>query len=138
VSELPADLVVHNLWPVWSRQARGFDGIRGGTQSVRAHVADGHGLTGGSGSGSGRGSVHLVCRHATDEAPANLLGSIELSSGERPSASNRGARAVVIWSVGLKQAEHSLCTIRGPHGDTASVGLAERLRRSNHRSLRRW
>jgi hypothetical protein len=135
VDELPADLVVHDLWSAWGRQAGGFDGIRGGAQCVRTHVADGHGLTGGSGSGSGCGSLDLVGRHATDEAPANLLGSVELSSGERPSASDGGARAVVSWSAGLKQAEHPLCAIRSPCGDLASFGLAERLRRSHHRSL---
>jgi hypothetical protein len=135
VDELPADLVVHDLWSAWSRQAGGFDGIRGGAQCVRAHMADGHGLTGGSGSGSGCGSLLFVGRHTTHEAPANLLGSVELSAGVRPSASDGGARAVVSWSIGLKQPEHPLCTIRGPCGDTASFSLAERLRRSQNWTL---
>jgi hypothetical protein len=135
VIELPADLVVHDLWSVRGRQAGGFDGIRGGAQCMRAHVADGRGLTGGTGSGGGCGSLHLVGRHATDEAPANLPGRVALSSGERPSASEGGARPVVGWSGGLEQAENPLCTIGSPCGDTASFGLAERLRRSDHRSV---
>jgi hypothetical protein len=135
MAELPADLLVHDLRATWSRETGGSDGIRGGAQCMRAHVTDRHGLAGGSGSSRRRGSLHLIGRHAPDEASANLLCRVELSSGERSSASDGGARPIVNWSLGLKKAENPLCTIRGPCGDTASFGLAERLRRCHYRSL---
>src|SRR5579864_2892121 len=96
-----------------------------------AHVADGYRLTGGSGSGGRGGSLYFVGRHATDEAATNLLGSVELASGERPSAGDRSARAIVSWSLGLEQPQDPLCTIGSPCGDKTSVGFAERLRRSH-------
>jgi hypothetical protein len=49
VIELPADLLFDELWPLWLRKADGFGGIGGGTESMRAHVADRDGLPGGSG-----------------------------------------------------------------------------------------
>lgn len=102
VGELPADLVVDDLRPVGGRQTGRFDGIRGGAKCVRAHVTDGDGLTGGSGSGGG-GPLHLVRRHPTGEAASNLLCRGQLSSGERPSASDGSARTIVSWSVRLEQ-----------------------------------
>jgi hypothetical protein len=65
-------------------------------------MADGNGLTGGSGSRSGRGNFHLAGRDAAHEAATNLLGSAQLSSGERPSAGDGSARAIVSWSFGLE------------------------------------
>jgi hypothetical protein len=118
--------------PVASRQASGFDGIRGGTQRVRTHVADGCGLTGGSGGGSGRGSLHLAGRDTANESAADLLGSVELSSGERASAGDGSARAVISWRFSLKESQNPLSAVGGPCGDEASVGFAQRLRRSHH------
>jgi hypothetical protein len=135
VGELPADLVADDLWPVGRRQADGFDGIRGGAQCVRAHVTDGYGLTGGSGRGGCCWSLYLADRHATDEAAANHIGSVQLSSSEGTGAGYGSARAVISWSFGLKQPQNPLCAIGGPRGDKTSVGFAERLWRSHHRTL---
>jgi hypothetical protein len=120
------------LRPVGSRQAGGFDGIRGGTQCVRAHVADGYGLTGGPGGGSGRGSLDVTGSAAADESTADLLGSVQLSAGERPGPRNRSARAVISWRFSLEQPQDPLSAVGGPGGDTAPVGFAEGLRRSHH------
>jgi len=127
MGELPADLVVHDFWPVGSRQAGGSDGIRGGTECVRAHVAGRYGLAGGSGSGGSCGSCHLAGRHTTDEATTNLLGSVQLSSGKRPRAGDERARTIVKWSFSLEQPHDPLCTIGRPGGDKASIGFAQRL-----------
>jgi hypothetical protein len=70
---------------------------------MRTHVADGYGLTGGPGSREGRGRFHGAARHTADEAAANLLGGVQLSSGEGPSPGDGSARAIVRWSFGLKQ-----------------------------------
>jgi hypothetical protein len=43
---------------------------------VRAHVADGYGLTGGSGSGQCGGSFYITGSEATGESTANFLGSV--------------------------------------------------------------
>lgn len=56
------DLVVNGFWPVGSRQAGGLHGIRRSTQCVRAHMADTHGLTGGSGGSSSRGIREALTR----------------------------------------------------------------------------
>jgi hypothetical protein len=136
MGELPADLVVNEFGSIGGRQAGGFDGIRGGARCVRAHVADGYGLTGGSGSRRGCRSFHLAARHPTDEAATNLLGSAQLSSGERASGGDGSARAIVCWSFGLKQLQDPLCATGSPCGDKASVGFAERLRRCHQPTLR--
>jgi hypothetical protein len=102
VGDLPVDLVVHDFWPVGSRQAGGFDGISGGTEGVRTHVAGRHGLTSGSGSRGSCGSSYLAGRHTTDEATANLLTSVQLSSGKRPRAGDGRARTIVSWRFCLK------------------------------------
>jgi hypothetical protein len=62
---------------------------------VRTHVADGYGLTGGSGGGCGCGCLCVTGSDATDESTADLLGGVQLSSGERPGPGNRSARAVI-------------------------------------------
>jgi hypothetical protein len=74
VVELPADLVLYGFGPVLVRKAGGFDGIRGGPQCVRAHMADGDCLTGGSGSGHCGGSLYITRAHATNKPTTNLLG----------------------------------------------------------------
>jgi len=42
-----SDLVFDRFWSVRISKAGGFDCVGGGTERVRAHVADGDGLTGG-------------------------------------------------------------------------------------------
>ncbi|MGH9044430.1 MAG: hypothetical protein ACRDVP_06305 [Acidimicrobiales bacterium] len=66
MSELPADLALGGFWPVGGDQAGRLGGVCGGAQCVRAHVADGDGLTRGSGSGSCCGSLHLAGRNTTE------------------------------------------------------------------------
>jgi hypothetical protein len=39
-------------------------------------MADGDGLTGGSGSGRGGGSRHITCTDAANEPTANLIGNV--------------------------------------------------------------
>jgi hypothetical protein len=123
VSELPTDLIVDGFWPIGSRQAGGLHGIGGSPQCVRTHMADGNGLTGGSGGSSSRGSLHLADRHTTDEPTPNLLGSVQLSSGERPSAGDGSARAVITWYFSLKQPQNPLGTVGSPRGGKAPVGF---------------
>lgn len=76
MGELPADLVVDDFWPARCCEAGGFGGISGGAQCVRAHVADGYGLTGGSGSSQCGGIFYITGRDATGESTANFLGSV--------------------------------------------------------------
>jgi hypothetical protein len=102
VGELPADLVVHDFWPVGSRQDGGPDGIRGGRRR-NCHVGD---------------------RDTTDEATANLFCRIQLSSGRRPRAGDERPRTLVIGSFSLEQPQDPLCTIGCPSGDKAPIGLA--------------
>jgi hypothetical protein len=102
VRELPIDLVVDDFRPVGSRQADGFDGICRGTKCVRAHMTNGHRLTGGSGSSNCRGSLHFTGGDTTDESAANLLGCVQLTSGERASAGDKCPRADITWSLSLK------------------------------------
>jgi hypothetical protein len=91
---------------------------------VRTHVADGYGLTGGSGSGHCRWSLHITGSNPTHEPTADLLGSVQLSAGERPGPGDGSARAVINWSFGLEQPQNPLCAIGGPCGHKAPVGFA--------------
>jgi hypothetical protein len=43
---------------------------------MRTHVADGYGLTGGSGSGQCGGSLYLTGRDTTGESTPDFLGSV--------------------------------------------------------------
>ena len=47
-----------------------------GTECMRAHMADGGGLTGGSGRSRCGRSLHLTCTDATGTPPANLVGGV--------------------------------------------------------------
>src|SRR4051812_21637690 len=86
---------LRGLVPVRARQAGGLDGVSGCTESVCPHVADGDGLSGGSGGGSSRGSRHLPPVDTTDEAAPYLLGRGEFPAGVGAGASDEGPRAVV-------------------------------------------
>jgi hypothetical protein len=92
-----------------------------------AHVADGDALPGGAGSGVGGGSLYSTGRDATSKAAANLLSSLELAARERAGPSDEFPRAVVTWSLGLKQRENPLCAVGGPRGDHTPLRLAKRL-----------
>src|SRR3954447_14464062 len=133
--ELPADLGCDGFWPVRVRKADGADGIPGGTEGMGAHVADRDALAGGAGGGRCRRSLHLTGTDATGKPPTNLLGSMELSAGERAGPGDERPRAVISWRLSLKQPEHPLCAVGGPGGHQTSVGFAERLWRPHHPTL---
>ncbi len=65
-------------------------------------MADGYGLTGSS--GGRRWGRRLYSPHtpATGKPTANLLGSVQLSPGERAGPGDESTRAVIIWSLSLK------------------------------------
>ncbi len=136
MAELPADFIFNRFWPVRVREAAGFAGIGGGTQRVRAHMADGDGLTGGSGSGRCGGSRDFTWTDAAGKPAANLLDGVHLSPGKRARPGDESTRAVVIWSLGLEQPQDPLSAIGGPCGDKTSIAFTERLWRSHHSPLR--
>ena len=57
--KLPTDLLADGLRSVRTSQAGGLRGIRGGTESVRAHVRGARGLPGRSGGGRRYGRCHV-------------------------------------------------------------------------------
>jgi hypothetical protein len=71
-AKLPADLLADSLRPVRGGQSSRLGGIRGGTQSVRAHMRDACGLPGRSGGGHRCGSAHLTSGGMSDETAAGL------------------------------------------------------------------
>jgi hypothetical protein len=131
VVQLPADLVVDRSWALGMRKAGGSGGIRGRTECMRTHVADGDGLTGGPGSGRCGRRVDIARTDATGKAPADPFCSLQLAPRERSRPGDERPRAVIMRRLGLEEPEHSLCTIRGPGGDRTSLGFAQRLRRSH-------
>jgi hypothetical protein len=65
-------------------------------------MADGDGLTGGSGSAPcGRG-LHITRSDATGKPTADLVRGAQLSPGERTGAGDESPRAAVIWRLSLK------------------------------------
>jgi hypothetical protein len=100
--ELPANLFFNRLWPVRIRGPRGFGGICGGTECMRTHVADGCGLTGGSGSGCRCRTPYLARTDATDKAAANPLGSGQFSPGVRPSPGDERSGTVIMRRLSLE------------------------------------
>ena len=72
MAKLPADLLADSLRPVGGGKSSRLGGIRGGTQSVRAHVRDACGLPGRSGGGHRCGSAHLTSGGMSDETTAGL------------------------------------------------------------------
>jgi hypothetical protein len=69
---------------------------------VRTHVADGDGLTGGSGSSRCGGTLYITRADATSEPTANLLGCVELAASERAGSGDQSPRAAIIWGLSLK------------------------------------
>jgi hypothetical protein len=121
-----------------SRGALGGHALGGGGAATRCWalplawaVADGDGLTGGSGSGRCGGTLYLTRTDATGKPTANLVGSVELSAGECASPGDECPRAAIIWSLSLKEPENPVGAVGGPGGDKAAVGFAERVWRSH-------
>jgi hypothetical protein len=83
VAELPADLLTDSLRPIGGGQSSRLGGIRGSTQSVRAHVRDACGLSGRSGGGHRCGSAHLTSGGMSDETAAGLSDA-KLATGKGP------------------------------------------------------
>lgn len=125
VVELPADLGVDDFRSVGSGKPCGLDGVGRRAECVRAHVADGDSLPGGSGGRGGRWISQFAGRDTTDEAPANLGGGTQLTSGECPSAGDRCARAVIRWCLGLEDAKHPLGAVSSPRGNDPTVSVTE-------------
>jgi hypothetical protein len=135
VVELPADLVFDGFWPVRVPEGGGLGGVSGGTQCVRAHVADADGLPGGSGSGRRCGRLDLASTDAADKPAANLFGRAQLSAGERAGPGDESPRAAIAWSLSLEQPEYPLGAVSGPGGDQTSVGFTQRLWRPHDPDL---
>lgn len=131
--ELPADLVFPRFWPLRVCEAGGPRGIGGGTEGVRAHVADGDSLTGSSGRGDRRGSFYLTRADAIDETTPNLRSSTQLSPSEPAGPGDQRPGAVIIWSLSLKDSQDALGAVGSPCSDKASVGFAKRLWRCHPR-----
>ena len=94
---------------------------------MRTHVADSGGLTGGSSRGCCGGSFHLTCTDATDKAPADFSGGVQVSAGKCAGPGDESPRPIVIRSLGLKQPQDSLGAVGGPCGNKAAVRFAQRL-----------
>jgi hypothetical protein len=129
-AKLPHNLLADGLGPIEPRQSCGFGGIRGGTESVCAHMSDGCGLSRRS-SGRQRVSAHLTSGASNSEAPTDPLGDAEFATSKRPCSGDRMTRASVLWSFRLEQSQHALRTIRRPCRDDPPVRLAQRLRRTH-------
>jgi hypothetical protein len=69
---------------------------------VRAHVADSDGLTSGAGCGRCGRSLYLTRTDTTGKTTANLLGSVQLSLGERAGPGDESPRAVIVWGLSLE------------------------------------
>jgi hypothetical protein len=100
--ELPTNLFLDGFWPVRIGNGSGFCCIGGGTECVRAHVADGGSLTGGSGGSRCCTARYISCTDATDKPATNSLGSGQFSPGVRPGSSDESPRAAIMWRLSLK------------------------------------
>jgi len=131
VAQLPTNLVSDSDVLVRRGQTCCLGGIRGGTQGVRSHVGNGHGLTRGSGGCGSGGSPHVTSGPTTNEAPADLLGDIKLATSEGSRPGDCLAGAAILWSFGLEQPQHSLSAVRRPRRDDPPVAFAQRLPRAH-------
>ena len=82
-AKLPAELLADNVRLVRGGQSSRLGGIRGGTQSVCAHMRDACGLPGRSGGGHRCGSAHLTSGGMSDETAAGLSDA-KLATGKGP------------------------------------------------------
>ena len=136
IAKLPADFLAGRLGSVGSGQSSRFGGIRGGTQSVSAHVGDRRSLPCGPGGGCCRGCTHVTSGATTDEAAADLLGhDVATSKGSRPR--DRVPGAAILGSFGLEQPQHPLRAVCCPDRDDPPIAFAQRLRRARKRILLR-
>jgi hypothetical protein len=131
VAQLPTDLLRNSDVLVGRGQTCCLGGIRGGTQGVGSHMGDGRGLSRGPGGRDSGGSLHVTSGAATDEAPADLLGDIELATGERSRPRDCVPGAAIPWSFRLEQPQHPLRAVRRPRRDDPPVAFAQRLRRAH-------
>jgi hypothetical protein len=133
-AKLPADLLPDCIWPVGRGQSSRFGGVRGGAQSVRAHVRDACGLRGRSGGGDRCRRAHLTSGGMGDET-APGLSDAEFATGERPCPGDGIAGAAVRRSFRLEEPQHPLRAVRRPDRDDAPVSLAQCLGRPHTQIL---
>jgi hypothetical protein len=131
MTKLPPDLLTDSVWPVGGRKTSRLSGIRGGTQSVRAHVGDARGLPRGSRGGRRCGSPNVTSAASSDKSAVDRFGDAELATSESPRPSDRVKGAAIVRSLGLEQPQHPLCTVRRPHRDDPPIAFAQRLRRAH-------
>jgi hypothetical protein len=81
--KLPSDLLADRPRPARGGQSRRLSGIRGGTQSVRAHMRDARGLPGGSGGGRRCRRAHVTSGGMSAETAAGLCDA-KLATGKGP------------------------------------------------------
>ena len=94
---------------------------------MRPHVAHGYGLARSAGGSRGRAGLYFAGRHTTDKSAPDLMGGLQLTSGEGPGPGDGSTRTVVLRSLGLEQTQDSLRAASRPSGDKTPVGFAQRL-----------
>ena len=82
-AKLPAELLADSVRLVRGGQSSRLGGVRGGTQSVCAHMRDACGLPGRSGGGHRCGGAHLASGGMGDETAAGLSDA-KLATGKGP------------------------------------------------------
>jgi hypothetical protein len=87
-------------------------------------VADADCLARSSGSGRCGGGLNISHTDATGKPTTDLLGSIQFSPGECTRPGDQRPRAIIIWSLSLKQPQNPICTVGSPCGDKTSIGFA--------------
>jgi len=136
--KLPTGFLADRLRSVRCGPAGGRGGIRGGTQSVRAHMRDTGGrLPGRTGGGHRCGSCHLARGGAADETAADLPcdASSPRAKARVRAIPSRGRRSPVASASNNPQ--HPLRTIHRPSRDDPPVSFDQRLRRDHTRILAR-
>lgn len=117
-----------SLCLIRSGQTGRSDGISGGAQCMRTHVANGCGLTRGPGGSGGCGRFRLTGSSAVDKSPTYLDARVQLPASKRPGSGNRSARAAIIRSFGFKHPQDPFGAICGPRSEEAPIRFAKRLR----------
>jgi len=128
VIELPTNLCFTSIWLVGCGQPGGLRGVRGGAESVSAHVRDGRCLSGRSGGSHGCGGVSLLCWDATLEAATDPLGGAHIATCECPCPGYQFTRTSIAWSGRLEDVQHVLGAVRRPRRQRPPIGFAQRLR----------
>lgn len=135
--KLPADLLDDRFRPAGSGQSSRLGGIRGGTQSVRAHVRDGGGLPGRSCGGNRCRRADIAGSGTADETAADLPRNAKLATGKGACSGDRITGAGIPRSFRLEQSQHPLSAVRRPPSDDPPLGFAQRLWRTHSRILPR-